>query len=167
MIISYVERTVSNAFFQIIEDPKFIQQSVRSIHLLFVGLIIDISQADQPDHRYHNGCYLAISHYKYLFIYNSVMNTILMCTHVRLIILTHVQQYDIHGLTIHPQKDLVLTSDNKGRIDQWYVLSQNPTSQEVLNAITRGNEQNVTVDLLEELKLSPLKTVELTHPVGQ
>ena len=68
-------------------------------------------------------------------------------------------------MTIHPQKDLVLTADSKGRMDQWYILSQNETPADVLQEMTRGNEQGIAIDSLEQLKQSPLQTRELTHPV--
>lgn len=38
--------------------------------------------ADQPEHRYPNGCYLTIAHNKALYTYNSITHTLLMCTHV-------------------------------------------------------------------------------------
>ena len=85
--------------------------------------------------------------------------------HVRLLFYLHFQQYDIHGLAIHPQKDLLLTADNRGRIDQWYLFAQNQTSADVLKDMNRGNEQGIQIDTLEERKRSRIETKELPHPV--
>ena len=114
---------------------------------------------------YSNGCYLVISHSKVVFLYNSTTNTLVMCNHVILTITNHLQQYEIHGVAIHPTKEYFITSDSKGRIDQWYVLSENETPSSITQDISRGNEQGVLMESIEAMKKSPLKTIEISHPV--
>ena len=61
---------------------------------------------------------------------------------------------------------MVLTADNRGRIDQWYLFAQNPTSADVLNDMNRGNEQGIPIAALDERKHSRIETKELPHPVS-
>ena len=53
----------------------------------------------------------------------------------------------------------------KGRIDQWYLFSQNETPSDIVREMDRGNEQGIAIDSLETLSRSAIQTSELSHPV--
>lgn len=77
-----------------------------------------------------------------------------------------MQSYDFYGLTIHPQRALVLTSDSQGSMQQWFVLQKTGTPATMQEQLAQANLQGTEVKWLRRAVDVPPTIVSDSHPVA-
>lgn len=88
------------------------------------------------------------------------------CSTMCVFIVSLTQAYDFYGLTIHPQRALVLTSDSKGSMQQWFVLQKTGTPTPMQEELAQANLQGTEVAWLRRRADAPPTIVSDSHPVA-
>ena len=161
-IAAVYKEDIQTRFWRVFSYNIRTKRITRKIIIGMNGVVHLASRAIDPsytpetwsDKRYSCGSFLAITHGHRLLIYNTITDIVTVFNHA----------YDFYGLTIHPQRALVLTSDSKGSMQQWFVLQKTGTPADLQEQLAQANLQGTEVAWLRRSAELPPTIVSDSHP---